>query len=40
MAVSNMIQTPMTVYYESNSPNKSFMKMHYFLKTKGIKNNK
>ena len=38
--VSNIIQAPRVVYYEDNSPNKSFMKMHYFLKARGIKNNK
>ena len=31
---------PQTVYYQDTSTNQSFMKMHYFLKAKGIKNNK
>lgn len=34
------ITTPTTVYYENPSPNKSFNEMHYYLKAKGIKNNK
>ena len=31
---------PSTVYYQNTTENKSFMKMHYFLKARGIKNNK
>lgn len=40
MAVANTVVTPMTVYYQDSTTNQSFMKMHYFLKAKGIKNNK
>ena len=29
-----------TVYYQTNTKNESFMNMHYYLKAKGIKNNK
>lgn len=29
-----------TVFYQMNTKNKSFMEMHYYLKAKGIKNNK
>lgn len=29
-----------TVFYQMNTRNKSFMEMHYYLKAKGIKNNK
>lgn len=31
---------PKTVYYQDTTTNKSFMDMHYFLKARGIKNNK
>lgn len=31
---------PMPVYYQMETSNKSFIEMHYFLKAKGIKNNK
>lgn len=31
---------PQTVYYQDTTANQSFMKMHYFLKARGIKNNK
>lgn len=34
------ITTPTTVYYENPCPNKSFNEMYYYLKAKGIKNNK
>ena len=39
MAVLNVVQTPIKVYYDYNTNNQSFLKMHYFLKAKGIKNN-
>ena len=39
MVASNIV-TPMTVYYQDSTTNQSFMKMHYFLRAKGIKNNK
>ena len=29
-----------TIYYQTSTTNKSFLEMHYFLKDKGIKNNK
>lgn len=29
-----------TIYYQMNTTNSSFIKMHYYLKAKGIKNNK
>lgn len=29
-----------TVYYQMNTENKSFLEMHYYLKARGIKNNK
>lgn len=31
---------PKTVYYQDTTTNQSFMDMHYFLKARGIKNNK
>lgn len=40
MAITNAVQVPMTVYYDTNTTNQSFIKMHYFLNAKGIKNNK
>lgn len=40
MAVSDRVLAPMTVYYEDTTTNQSFMKMHYFLRARGIKNNK
>jgi len=40
MAVSDRLAAPMTVYYQDSTTNQSFMKMHYLLKAKGIKNNK
>lgn len=42
MAISNIVQTPMIAYYEDERTcmNSTFLKMHYFLKAKGIKNNK
>ena len=38
--ISNTVVTPIQVYYEDTTTNLSFTKMHYFLKAKGIKNNK
>ena len=41
-----MINTPQiyvpanNVYYQDTTTNQSFMKMHYFLKARGIKHNK
>ena len=32
--------TPITVYYQDSTTNQSFMNMYYFLKARGIKNNK
>ena len=29
-----------TVFYQMNTENKSFLEMHYYLKARGIKNNK
>lgn len=40
MAVMNAVMAPMKVYYQDTTTNQSFMKMHYFLRAKGIKNNK
>lgn len=40
MAISNIVNAPRTVYYQDSTSNESFMKMHYLLKAKGIKNNK
>ena len=38
--ISNVVNAPVTVYYDDRTNNESFMKMHYFLEAKGIKNNK
>ena len=40
--ISNVIRSPMVAYYEDEKScrNPSFLKMHYFLKAKGIQNNK
>lgn len=38
--ISNTVVTQIQVYYEDTTTNMSFSKMHYFLKAKGIKNNK
>ena len=38
--ISNVTNTPVTVYYDMHTSNESFLKMHYFLEAKGIKNNK
>ena len=40
MPIVPQIYAPKTVYYQDTTTNQSFMKMHYFLKAKGIKNNK
>ena len=40
MAVVPQPLAPATVYYQDSTTNQSFMKMHYLLKAKGIKNNK
>ncbi len=39
MVVQNP-STPITVYYQDSTTNQSFMNMYYFLKARGIKNNK
>lgn len=39
MAITTNPSIPIQVYYDYNTKNESFMKMHYFLKAKGIKNN-
>lgn len=38
--ISNVVNMPVTVDYDFNTDNESFLKMHYFLKAKGIQNNK
>ena len=38
--VQTQVSNPIRVYYHDTTTNNSFMKMHYFLKAKGIKNNK
>lgn len=40
MVVQQQRTGPMPVYYQMETSNKSFLEMHYFLKAKGIKNNK
>ena len=40
MPIVPQVYAPKTVYYQDTTTNQSFMKMHYFLKAKGIKNNK
>ena len=40
MPIVPQVYAPKTVYYQDSTTNQSFMKMHYFLKAKGIKNNK
>ena len=37
--ITNNVQNPIKVYIHDTTTNNSFMKMHYFLKAKGIKNN-
>jgi len=39
MAIITNPSIPIQVHYDYNTKNESFMKMHYFLKAKGIKNN-
>ena len=38
--ITNTSYAPITVYYQDTTTNSSFMEMYYFLKTRGIKNNK
>ena len=38
--IQNHVVSSIQVYYEDTTTNNSFMKMHYFLKAKGIQNNK
>ena len=38
--IVSQVMAPTTVYYQESTVNKSFMKMHYYLKAKGINNNK
>lgn len=40
MAISNQNIAPITISYQMNTRNKSFLDMHYWLRSKGIKNNK
>ncbi len=40
MAIIPNPSVPIKVYYDDKTSNQSFMKMHYFLKAKGIQNNK
>lgn len=40
MAIANRIIQPVYTYYQDTTTNQSFMDMHYFLKAKGIQNNK
>ena len=40
MAVQHNATQPMQVYYQLETSNKSFLEMHYFLKSQGIQNNK
>ena len=40
MVVQQQQSGPVSVYYQMETSNKSFLEMHYFLKAKGIKNNK
>ena len=40
MAIVPQPMAPKTVYYQDTTTNQSFMDMHYFLKARGIKNNK
>ncbi len=37
--ITNIVQNPVKVYIHDTTTNNSFMKVHYFLKAKGIKNN-
>jgi len=40
MAISNVVRAPINVYYQDTTTNLSFTKMHYFLRARGIQNNK
>lgn len=40
MVYAQQAVSPITVYYQMETSNKSFLDMHFFLKSKGIKNNK
>ena len=40
MAIVYQNQVQRRVYYQMSTANKSFLEMHYFLKDKGLKNNK
>ena len=40
MVVQQQTSSPMQIYYQMETSNKSFLEMHYFLKAKGIRNNK
>ena len=40
MVVQQQYTSPVDVYYQMETSNKSFLEMHYFLKAKGIKKNK
>ena len=37
--ITNIVPNPVKVYIHDTTTNNSFMKVHYFLKAKGIKNN-
>lgn len=39
MAVMNQVQVQRTIYIMKETSNKSFLEMHYYLKSKGIQNN-
>ena len=38
--VDSVTGQPIMVYYQTNTKNQSFMNMHYYLKTRGLTNNK
>lgn len=40
MVIQQQRTAPVNVYYQMETSNKSFLDMHFFLKAKGIKNNK
>ena len=40
MAIVPQPMAPKTVYYQDTTTNQSSMDMHYYLKARGIKNNK
>ena len=40
MEVAQQTANSVPIYYQMETSNKSFLEMHYFLKAKGIRNNK